>query len=187
MRIMLVLGSALALVLAAVGCSQKGFNTRLNVESNPAPGVDFSQYKTWNFGRQGEYVRTGIAALDDPAFRQSVADHTIAEMAKLGYTHAVTQPDLLIMFHVAVEDRYDDVKVNPAYQDFDMNWAHASSDDTWQEGSLFLFVIDAKTSSQVWSATAMAELEKEVDLDTRRQRFKETITRMLADFPKRPQ
>jgi len=174
-----------ALVLAVVGCSQKGFDTRLTVEPRPVPGVDMSVYKTWNFGRQGEYVKTGIEALDDPAFRQSVADHTIAEMAKLGYTNAVSDPDLLVMFHVIVEDRYDEVKANPAYQNYDMAWATVSDDDVWQEGSIALFVIDARSGKQVWGSVARAELDKHSTADTKKTRFKETVSRMLADFPKR--
>jgi hypothetical protein len=180
MVLFVVLGLALA------GCSQKGFNTRLTVEPKPVPGVDMSVYKTWNFGRQGEYVKTGIEVLDDPSFRQSVADHTIAEMAKLGYTNTVSEPDLLVMFHVMVEDRYDEVKANPAYQSYDMAWAQMSSEDAWQEGSIAIFVIDAKTGQQVWGSVARAELDEHATADTKRTRFKQVITRMLADLPKRP-
>jgi hypothetical protein len=175
---------ALVLVLALAACSQKGFNTNLTVEPQPVPGVDWTKYQTWSFGRQGEYVATGIEVLDDPAFRKSVGDNAINEMQKLGYSHVNENPDLLLMFHVIVEDRYDEVKMNPAYQDFDMNWAHASSDDTWKEGSLMLFVIDAKTGSQVWGSTATAELDKQSDFETKKKRFNEVVTRMLADFPK---
>jgi len=175
------------LVLTLVACSQKGFNTGLVVEPKPVPGVDFSPYKTWNFGRQGEYVKTGNDVLDDPGFRQSVADHTISEMSKIGYTHVDSTPDLLLMFHVIIEDRYDDVKANDAYNGYDMAWAQVSSDDVWKEGSLLLFVIDAKTGQQVWGSTATAELDKNSTFDTKKQRFKEVVSKMLADFPKRPQ
>jgi hypothetical protein len=174
------------LVLAvAGGCSQKGFYTRLTVEPAPVPGVDWTQYKTWNFGRQGEYVKTGNAVLDEPAFRQSVADHTVAEMSKLGYASVVSQPDMLLMFHVVVEDRYDEVRLNEVYDDYELEWSHASSEDTWQEGTLILFAIDAKTSQQVWSCTARAELDKTADYETKKSRFKETVSRMLASFPPR--
>src|SRR5690349_15642699 len=141
--------AAMLIVIALVaGCSQKGFNTNLTIEPKPVPGVDWSKYKNWSFGRQGEYVQTGIQNLDDPAFRKSVGENTIALMKNLGYEHVDSNPDMLLMFHVVVEQRYDEVKMNPAYQDFDMNWAQASSEDTWQEGSLFLFCVDAKTGSQ---------------------------------------
>jgi len=174
------------LILALVACSQKGFETGLLVEPRPVPGIDFSPYKTWNFGRQGEYVLTGNGTLDDPAFRQSVADHTTAEMTKLGYAHVVSAPDLLLMFHVIIQDRYDEVKANEAYNGYDMAWAQVSDDDVWKEGSIILFVIDAKTGQQVWGSTATAELDKQSTADTKKTRFKQVVTKMLADFPKRP-
>ena len=129
-------------------------------------------------------MQTGIADLDAPAFRQSVGDNTIKLMNNLGYTHVNSTPDMLLMFHVVVEQRYDEVKMNPAYQDFDLQWAQASSEDTWQEGSLFIFAVDAKTGKQIWSSSAKAELEKESNFETKKKRFNEVVTQMLADFPK---
>lgn len=176
--------AALATLLALAACSQKGFNP--TVEARPVPGVDWTQYSTWKFGRQGEYVETGYPILDDPSLRKSVGEHTINEMNKLGYTHIDSEnPDLLLMYHVIVEERFDDVKLNPAYQDFDMQWAQVSEDDTWREGTVALLAIDAKTGKQIWGAKAMAELDKQPNLETAKSRFNEVVTMMLANFPKK--
>jgi hypothetical protein len=48
-----------------------------------------------------------------------------------------------------------------------------------------LFVIDAKTGSQIWGSKAMAELDKQSDFETKKKRFNQVVTEMLADFPKR--
>lgn len=178
--------AALTLVALLLACSQKGFNTNLSVEAKPVPGVDWSKYSTWSFGRQGEYVLTQNEVLDDPHFRKAVSDHTISEMKNLGYTHVNGDPDMLLMFHVIIEDRYDEVKSNPAYADYDMEWATYSEDDMWKEGSLMLFALDAKTGSQIWGSTAVAELDKESSFGTKKDRFREVVSKMLAEFPKRP-
>ena len=177
--------AAMLLVLALVACSEKGFNA--TIEPKPVPGVDWTQYSSWSFGRQGEYVLTGNSILDEPTFRKSVGEHTIREMGKLGYTHVDTKDtaDMLLMFHVIVEQRYDEVKNNPNYQDFDMQWATMSEDDAWQEGSLALFAIDAKTGKQIWGSVARAELDKEQNVSRAKQRFNDVVTEMLADFPKK--
>src|SRR5262245_34332923 len=158
----MIRATALVIIIALVaGCSQRGFNTNLSIEPNPTPGVEWTPYQNWMFGRQGEYVPTGLPDLDEPEFRKSVGDNTIKLMNDLGYTHVTEHPDMLIMFHVLVEEKYDEVKMNPAYQEFDMQWAQSSSEDTWQEGSLFIFAIDPKTGKQVWSSHAQAELDKQ--------------------------
>jgi len=151
----------------------------------PRAGTDFSKYKTWGWGRQGEYVVTGDATLDNPEFRQAVGAHTVEEMNKLGYQHVDSNPDMLIMFHVMIQERYDEVKANPAYQQYDMAWANASSDDTWKEGTLMIFAIDAKSMQQIWGSTATAELDKQSDFQTKKKRFNEVVTKMLANFPPR--
>jgi hypothetical protein len=179
--------TALLFVALLLACSQKGFNTNLDIEPKPVPGVDWSKYQAWSFGRQGEYVLTGNEILDEPTFRKSVGDHTVSEMQKLGYSHVDGGPDMLLMFHVIVEERYDDVKLNPAYANYDMEWAQVSADDTWREGTLMLFAIDAKTGAQIWSSKAVAELDKEPEFERTKSRFKQVVTRMLADFPKRSQ
>jgi len=176
---------ALLLVLGLVACSQKSFNSNLQVEPKPVPGIDWSQYKTWSYGRQGEYVHTGIETLDDPRFRKAVTDHVIDEMAKIGYEHVNGNPDMLIMFHVLVEDRYDEAKLNPAYKDFDMQWAQEGKDDTWTEGTLMMFALDAKTGAQIWSSTARAELAKDANFETKKKRFNQATTELIKDFPVR--
>ena len=174
---------ALILILALVACSQKSFSTNLHVDPKPVPGVDWSQYKTWSFARQGEYVLTGLPTLDQPEFRKAVSDHAIKEMEKIGYQHVNESPDMLLMFHVLVEARYDEAKLNPAYKDFDMQWAQESKDDTWNEGTLMMFALDAKTGSQIWSSTAQAELAKESNYETKKQRFNQVVTELIKDFP----
>src|SRR5438045_4056637 len=83
-----VRAAAMVIILALVAsCSQKGFNTNLTIEPKPVPGVDWTQYKSWSFGRQGEYVQTGIAEVDDPAFRKSVGENTVKLMNDRGYEH----------------------------------------------------------------------------------------------------
>jgi len=55
MKTMFRVAALVIIVAALAGCSQKGFNTNLTIEPNPTPGVDWTPYKNWSFGRQGEY------------------------------------------------------------------------------------------------------------------------------------
>jgi len=173
----------LSFVLIVAACSQRGFYTNLDIESRPTPGVDFSDYQTWRFGRADEYPTTGDATLDDPRFRDSVGKHTIAEMEKLGYSYVDKDPNFVMMFHIAVEQKFDEQKMADIYQGYDMAWAQMSSSDYWKEGSLFLFAMDAATGEQIWSSVAQAKLDERSSYDTKRQRFNKVVSMMLEDFP----
>lgn len=178
--------AALLLVLLVPACSQRGFYTNLNIEARPVPGVDFSSYKTWKFAHADEYLHTGYPVLDDPKFRNAISDHTIAEMQKLGYKYVDQDPDFVLMVHVVVENKFDEQKMNNITQGFDMAWAQMSDKDYWNEGTLMMFVMDAKTGKQVWSSVAQAHLDDKSNYDTKKKRFMKVISMMLEDFPKHP-
>ncbi|HEX5131677.1 MAG TPA: DUF4136 domain-containing protein [Candidatus Krumholzibacteria bacterium] len=170
-----------AMLLAS--CSERGFNSRLNIESQLVPGVDFGGYHTWKFAREEEYPRTGIDILDEPAYRESVAKLMIGQMDQLGYQSVTADPDMVIILQLMVEQKFDEQKMNDVYQGYDMAWAQMGGDDYWKEGSLYMFAMDAKTGRQIWSSKADAKLDEQASSSTKKERFKKVITMMLEDFP----
>jgi hypothetical protein len=170
-------------LVALLACSQKGFNANVHVTPQPVPGVDFSTYRTWDFGLEGEYPLTGLQYIDQPQFRVAVAKHFTAEMQKLGYTKVDSIPDLVILMHVASEVKFDQQKMDDIYKGYDMAWSQMGAEDAWNEGTLMLFAMDAKTGKQMWSSTAQAKLQDYVTYDERLDRFNKVLTMMLGDFP----
>lgn len=170
-------------LVALVACSQKGFNANVHITPQPVAGADFSPYKTWDFGRAGEYPATGLEHIDEPQFRAAVAKHFTEEMAKLGYTNSSDNPDLVILLHVASKVAYDQQKMDDIYKGYDMAWSQMGKDDAWTEGTLIIFAMDAKTGKQLWSSTAQAKLQDYVGYQDRLDRFNKVVTMMLADFP----
>jgi len=171
-----------------LACSQKGFDS--NVQVTPQPAADstsFAAYRTWDFGRLGEFPPTGIQHLDTPQFHEAVAKHFTAEMTKLGYTRQTEYPDLTMLLHVAVEQKFDEQKMDDLYKGYDMAWTQVGDDDIWNEGTLIMFAMDAKTGKQLWSSTAQARLQDYVGYEDRLERFNKIVSLMLLDFPPRAQ
>ncbi len=177
--------SLVALVLLAPACSQRGFYSNLDIEARAVPGIDYSPYKTWRFAREDEYPATGNATLDDPKFRSAVSKSTIDDMDKLGYTKVDRDPDFVLMLHVVTESKFDEQKMADIYKGYDMAWAQMGPNDYWQEGTLIIFAMDAKTGKQVWSSTAKAKLDDQSNFETKKDRFQKVVSMMLEDFPKR--
>ena len=166
-----------------LACSQKGFDSNVQVTPQPVADANFSAYATWNFGRLGEYPATGIEHIDEPQFRQGVAKYFEAEMTKKGYTRSAENPDLVMLLHVAAEQKFDEQKMDDLYKGYDMAWAQIGDEDVWQEGTLVIFAMDAKTGKQVWSSTAQAKLQEYVGFQDRLDRFNKVVSMMLADLP----
>ena len=173
----------LVAAVAVIACSSRSFENSLTTETQMAPDVTFAAYHTWKFAREDEYPATGIAALDDPAFRENVGRHMVTEMQNLGYSKVDADPDFVLMIHFISENKFDEQKMNDIYQGYDMAWAQMSDEDYWKEGTLMLFAMDAKTGKQVWRGVARAHLEEASTMDTKKTRFKKVLTMMLEDFP----
>jgi len=172
------------LCVALAACSQKGFNSNVHVTPQPVADANFTAYTTWDFGRAGEFPATGLEHMDTPQFRAGVATHFTDEMAKLGYSNKI-DPDLIMLLHVATEKKFDQQKMDDIYKGYDMAWTQMDEDDVWNEGTLIIFAMDAKTGKQVWSSIAQAKLQEYVGFQDRLDRFNKIVTMMLADFPKR--
>lgn len=177
------LAAILLLVTAvSVACSQKGFNSNVHITPQPVAGADFSKYRTWAFPGNG-YHAAGVEHVDTPQFREAAAKHFAEEMTKMGYTNSSDSPDLTILIHVSSEQKFDEQKMDDIYKGYDMAWAQMGEDDQWQEGTIVMFAMDAKTGQQMWSSTCHAKLQEYVGYQDRLDRFNKVITMMLADFP----
>jgi len=170
-------------IAVLVACSQRGFDSNVNVTPTPVPNVDFAPYKTWHFGRTGQYPDTGVEHIDTPQFRAAVAKHFDAEMTSLGYAYADSSPDLTFLMHIATEQKFDEQKMNDVYQGYDLAWSQIGDEDVWHEGTLIIFAMDSKTGQQVWSATAQAKLQDYVGYQDRLDRFNKIVTMMMDYFP----
>jgi hypothetical protein len=171
-----------AALVALAACSPK-----YQVEVTPAPvaNVDFSKYRTWIFGREGQYPPTGIEHVDTPQFRAAVATEIIADMAALGYAQVDSNPDFVMLINVGSQRHVDQQKMDEANRGYDMAWSQISDKDTWNEGTIILYAADAKSGQLIWSSTANARIQSEVGYEKRLERFNDVIVKMLAEFPSR--
>jgi len=165
-----------------VACSTK---YQTEVTPAPVPNVDFAKYRTWDFGREGQYPPTGVEHVDTPQFRAAVAREILADMAALGYANVDSNPDFVLLINVGATHHVDQQKVDDINSGYDMAWSQLSDKDVWNEGTIILYAADAKTGQLIWSSTANGRLQSETGYEKRLERFNDVIVKMLADFPAR--
>jgi Domain of unknown function (DUF4136) len=163
-------------------CSAK---YQTEVTTSPVPNVDFAKYRTYDFGREGQYPPTGVEHVDTPQFRAAVAQEIIADMAALGYAKVDSNPDFVILMDVGAAQQVDQQKVDDVSSGYDMAWAQISDKDVWNEGTIILYAADAKTGQLIWSSTASGRLQSYPGYEKRLERFNDAIVHMLAQFPTR--
>jgi Domain of unknown function (DUF4136) len=131
--------------------------------------ADFASYRTYGFADELGTDRAGYSTLITDHFKRAVG----RELETRGYTHAESNPDLLVNFFVAISEKTD-VRSTPAptagagYYGYRYGlytgWPAYSTDVRtvhYKEGTANIDVIDARRSQLVWEGVAEGRVRDE--------------------------
>lgn len=165
--------------LTAVGCAT------MNVSSHVERGVDFAQYRTFDWG-PADALPTGDPRLDkNPFFQDHVQGAVEKQLDARGLARPTSgTPDLLIHYHANISQRLD---VNR----LDRERGYCHDDDCqvrvveFEAGTLVLDIVDARTNRLVWRGWAQHGVTDMLDNpDRMEERINEAVTRMLERLPR---
>jgi hypothetical protein len=166
--------------LAVTGC------TTMSVSSHVQSGIDFAQYRTYDWG-PADALPTGDPRLDkNPFFQDHVMGAVEKLMAARGYVRSTSRmPDLLIHYHASINQRIDVYGV-------DQEHGYCYDDDCkvrvndYEAGTLVLDIVDTRTNRVIWRGWARDSVEDVLNNEDRMARkINEAVTRMLARLPPR--
>lgn len=157
----------------------------LNVSSHVQRGLDFTQYRTFDWG-PADALPAGDPRLDkNPGFLDHLEGAVEKELAVKGFERSGTQEsaDLLIHYHANISRRID---VNQLDRDYGYCY-----DETcgalvfeYEAGTLVLDIVDAKTNRLIWRGWAQHGVRDVVDNERRMaDTINKAVKRMLARFP----
>ena len=153
----------------------------IRVNSDYDKKVDFSTYKTFAFYKTG-IDKVEISDLDKKRIMHSI-DET---MSAKGLTKSET-PELLVNFFTKAREQ---VNVNQ----FNMGWGYGwgwgwnpfmwggtTSINRYNEGTLFIDIIDANKKELIWQGEGEGVLTK--DTNKKDENIKEFVTKILEQYP----
>ncbi|MEN8184764.1 MAG: DUF4136 domain-containing protein [Myxococcota bacterium] len=177
------LASACALVgllLLSSGCQTVRITTDYDTS------VDFSSLHSWAFEPR-EIPASRDPRLDDSLVRSRVRAALESELALKGYVRAVgVPPDFLVDIHLALERSLD---VRTVHHGTGRGWGRGDSETIVrevEEGSLIVDFMDPGTGDLLWRGMARAPLRRNTTPAERNERVRETVRRMLEEFPPPP-
>lgn len=153
----------------------------MRVSSHVDRGVDFGRYRTYTWG-PADALPTGDPRLDgSPRFKDQLQGEVDRQLALKGIGLAGTgQPDLLIHYHAAVNERLD-------VSGLDENYVYGGEVRAYDAGTILLDVIDARTQRLIWRGWAQGALTDMLDNDeAMTRRLRESVRKMLDQLPLRP-
>jgi hypothetical protein len=164
------------IALSAAGCAT------LNVSSHVERGVDFAQFRTWDWG-QADALPTGDPRLDNNAiFNDQLQGAIERSLATKGFARAASgdKADLLVHYHANINQRF---QVNEP----DVNCVPGpcqASVIEYEQGTLVLDVVDTRTDKIVWRGWAQGSVQGVIDnQDLLEKKVNEAVSKMLARFP----
>jgi hypothetical protein len=175
--------AAMALVtLVATSCA-----TTMTVSSHVERGLDFRQYRTYDWG-PADALPTGDARLDkNPFFKDHMQGAVETALAAKGLELTRSEsPDLLIHYHANVTRRIDVNSLDRTYGY--CNGADCPTDRMeFEAGTLVLDFIDTRTNRLVFRAWAQNHLQDILkDSDSMAKTIDEAVTRMILRLPRTP-
>jgi hypothetical protein len=179
MRRLLALTAALFTSLIIASCA-----TTMSVSSHVEPGLDFTPYRSFDWG-PADALPAGDPRLDrDPFFRDHVQGTVEKELAARGIVLTASgTPDLLIHYHANIRTRLDVNRIDRAYG-YCPETACPPETIEYEAGTLVLDFIDARTNRLVWRGWAQKSIGDMLhDRDKMARTIDEAVTRMLKRLP----
>ena len=163
--------------LAFAGCAT------MNVSSHVRDGVDFAQYRTYDWG-PADALPTGDARLDRNPLPGPHGGRGRRGLAVRGIARASEgTPDLLVHYHASIAQRIDVNRI-------DRERGYCYDDDCrvrtveTDAGTLVLDVVDSRTNRLVWRGWARHSVADMLrDRDRMEERINQAVTRMLDQLP----
>jgi hypothetical protein len=164
--------------MALAGCAT------MNVSSHVRAGVDFTRYRTFDWG-PADALPTGDPRLDkDPFFKDHLAGAVEKQLAARGFERSASDsPDLLIHYHASIDRRLNVFGVDREHGYCFDEECRAWVND-YEAGTLVLDLVDPRTNRVVWRGWAQDSVEDMLnDRDRMAQKIDQAVAQMMALLP----
>lgn len=177
MRWLTLIFTAVA-ALAVAGCAS------MNVSSHIERGVNFAEYVTYDWG-PSDNLPVGDPRLDNnPFFNDYLQGAIEKKLAAKGFERATgIPPDLLVHYHASVNQKLDVYETDSRYGYCYGDCRPQVVD--YEQGTLVLDIVDAKTKKVVWRGWAQDAMEGVIDNQDRLEKqVDESVIKMMTLLPR---
>jgi hypothetical protein len=175
MKNLIVMVVMLAMV---AGCSPE-----IRVYTDHDPEYDLLNYRTFDWSQ-----KTNIEAGNNPLYYNELNDKRIKtavreQLAKRGYTQVDKNPELILHYHIIIDDR-SVITPEPYGYYYGPYWMSMRTNVyQYTEGTLILDLMDAKTNSLVWRGWAVSAIDMVYTSEEVDKLIKTAIAKVFRKFP----
>lgn len=149
----------------------------IKIESTQTKGVDLKKYKTFAWAKPHDPDHE--SRNDDKLYSKLILELANAELLKKGFVLDTLQPQAIFLFDTRVDERVTYSQAPPAnagysgytyggygyyYTPIPVSSGHVSQHE-YEEGMLYVDMVDAKTRVPLWGSWATAKLTAKSDVE----------------------
>lgn len=168
----------------------------MRVSSDYDTGADFMALHSYDWVPSPK-IKSGDPQIQYGSLMEARVKRLVEEqLTHKGYVKDIAQPDFLVTYHVAVEDKVSVTYINELYG-YGPGWGtgyrrnihrygypgSATMVSEYQLGTLLLDVVLADNKQLIWRGSATDEVYPELGQDAREKRLREAVQKILAQFP----
>ncbi|KYG73107.1 DUF4136 domain-containing protein [Roseivirga echinicomitans] len=165
------------LCLLALSCSE-----RLYVTTDQEKGTDFTQYKSFAWAEEQEKPGKSNPMFDNELNRKRIMEAVEVEMKVLGFEKTDDAPDLLVDFHIVIDQKVNNMTHNDYPYDVRYWSGYQVETYTFNQGSIVIHMIDNKKELLVWQGIGSKTLNDVPPKDAE-ERIKKGVKAIMAKFP----
>lgn len=151
----------------------------INIKNDYDRTVDFRRYR--------RYAWLPPATSQDPAQRvNTIVDRRIKQAVNVNLLSRGMQlvedtPDIFVTYHMGTQDRID---VSGSGYTYGSYWGGAGVNTYhYQQGTLILDIIDARTKELIWRGTATKTIDDNPTPEKIDKTINEAVEKLLKDYP----
>ena len=144
--------------------------------------ADFTKYKTFCWLEGCEFTYTGPTYLDDSLLQENIKGAIIAELEEKGFVKDENNPDLLIDFHITIENEtsriYHQIDESYEYQplpEIDNEIIH------YLKGTMIIDIVDKAQARMVWRSETINYMDLHPELTAKN--IRKGIALTMKKFP----
>lgn len=157
----------------------------VRVNSLYDPNVVFDNYESFCWLEGCEFTYSGPSYLNDSTLREYIKSSIIENLSSKGLNQNSEDPDLLIDFHIIVENEtmviyHEDEEEDFLYQ----NEEESKQYIDYLKGTLIIDIVDKDEGRMIWRSAAIQYMD--INPKLTKKNIRKGIARALKDYPPKP-
>jgi hypothetical protein len=178
----LCLAVLVAAALVATGCSS------ISVRQDYDTQADFVAYKTYAWIQQPTTAIGSAKAAQqmNTLLDKRIKDAVNTQLAAKGMTLVAENPDALVIYHTGIDNKVEVQDYGYTYPRYPYGgWYGGGQVDVYEynEGTLIVDLIDAKSDQLVWRGTATKVIDETASAQQREANLNEVIAKVFTQYP----